>query len=67
MEFKSIKDSFYNYLNELNENKILILMNYLSLLVQDFNSDYTKFKGLLFILSFKINLNKFKSHYLKRS
>lgn len=48
MELKKIKKSFFNYLNELNEPEILGLMNYLSLLVQEFNTDYSKFKRILF-------------------
>ena len=45
MELKQVKQTFYKYLKQLNEKEILTLMNYLSLLIHDFNSDYTKFKG----------------------
>lgn len=44
MELKFIKNSFFKYLKRFNENEIFALMNYLSLLTHDFNSDYSKFK-----------------------
>ena len=51
MELKTIKNSFFKYLSQLNERDIHILFNYLSLLVQDFNSDYPNFKGNKYCLN----------------
>ena len=48
MDLRQVKESFYSYLKQLNEPNIFILMNYLSLLIHDYNFNYSNFKSNTF-------------------
>lgn len=61
MDFEAIKELLFNYLRRLDQDEMQALMSYLSLLVQEFNSDHFKFKGnkKCFFLIVKTNILNF--------
>jgi hypothetical protein len=47
MEIKEIKDLFLKFLNKFeNEKDLFKFFNYLQLLLIDFETDFSKFKGI---------------------
>ena len=45
MNLTELKSSFFKYLNQLEESELQMLMNYLSLLANYFDNNYSKFRG----------------------